>query len=151
MRHSVLWEKLAEQVFRQLDIFRSQFYEPKSCYLFIYRKALKSSMMMTAPCDQQKTCAKNMNLIICTPCSPKSHICFLLTSLEQFLRAIRGAVSQIMVLILPQIKFDSQFLHCVFRLTKNYTFFPLVRVNCSSLLSIIKFSFSFMIFTDLCF
>ena len=30
MKHSVLWEKLAEQVFRQLDTFRSQFYDPNS-------------------------------------------------------------------------------------------------------------------------
>ena len=31
MRHSVLWEKVAEQIFRQLDIFRSRFYKPTSC------------------------------------------------------------------------------------------------------------------------
>ena len=30
MRHSVLWEKLAKQVFRYLDIFR-RFYESNSC------------------------------------------------------------------------------------------------------------------------
>ena len=27
MRHSVLWEKLAEQAFRELDILRRKFYE----------------------------------------------------------------------------------------------------------------------------
>ena len=29
--HSVLWEKLAGQVIRLLDISRDQFYEPNSC------------------------------------------------------------------------------------------------------------------------
>ena len=57
---------------------------------------------MTAPHDKQKT-AKNMGLITCT--TPFHKITYILTfpstSLEQFLRAIRNAVSQAMALILP--------------------------------------------------
>ena len=37
MRYYVLWGKLAEQVFRQLDIFRSQFYGPNSYISHIYK------------------------------------------------------------------------------------------------------------------
>ena len=48
MRPSVLREKLAEQVFRWLDIFRSQLYElAHFWYLLICRKALKSFMVVT--------------------------------------------------------------------------------------------------------
>ena len=38
-------------------------------------------------------------------------------SLAQCLRAVWGAVSQAAVLILPQIKLNSQLLHCAFKLT----------------------------------
>lgn len=50
MRHSVLWEKWTEQVFRYSDIFRRKFYESNFLNLLIPRKALQSS----APCDQQQ-------------------------------------------------------------------------------------------------
>ena len=50
MRHSVFREKLAGQVFRELDILRSWFYELNSC-ISISRKTLKSFMVMTVPCD----------------------------------------------------------------------------------------------------
>ena len=33
-RRSVLWEKLAEQAFRELDIFRRRFYKPIFCLSF---------------------------------------------------------------------------------------------------------------------
>ena len=59
---------------------------------------------------------KIMCLIVCTPPSPKSRIYwpFPIASLEQFLRAIWGAVSQAVVLILPQIKLNSQLSHYAF-------------------------------------
>ena len=56
MRHSVLWNKLAEQAFRRLDIFK-RFYEPNFLHLLISRKALKP-LMETSPCDQQQPSAK---------------------------------------------------------------------------------------------
>ena len=51
MRHSVLWEKVAEQAFRELDIFRRRFYEPNFLHLLKSRKALKSLTGISAPCD----------------------------------------------------------------------------------------------------
>ena len=53
MRLSVLWEKLAEQVFRWLDIFVNQF-----LFLLISRKAPKSFMVTSAPHDKQEPSAK---------------------------------------------------------------------------------------------
>ena len=43
--------ELAEQAFRQLNIFRSQFYELQFLYLLISRKALSSLMVTSAPHD----------------------------------------------------------------------------------------------------
>ena len=55
--------------------------------------------------------------------SPFSKIIYILsfpsTSLEEFLRAIWGAVSQAAVLILPQIKLNPQLLHCAFFSVEN--------------------------------
>ena len=57
----------------------------------------------------------NMCLIACTPPLPKSHISWPSpTSLEQFLRALRNAVSRAIILILPQINLNSELLHCTF-------------------------------------
>ena len=58
MRCSVLWEKLAGQAFRELDIFRRRFYEPKFLHLLISREALKSLVVTTAPRDEQQASAK---------------------------------------------------------------------------------------------
>ena len=59
---------------------------------------------------------KNMGLIACLLPSPK--ITYILTfppaSLEQFLTAIWGAVSQVAILILAQIKLNSQISHYTF-------------------------------------
>jgi len=38
-RHSVLWEQLAEQAFRELDTLRRTLYEPKFC-IFSYLEKL---------------------------------------------------------------------------------------------------------------
>ena len=58
----------------------------------------------------------NVCLIACDPPSLKSHITLTYppASLEQLLRALWNAVSWAIVLILPQIKLDSQFSHCAF-------------------------------------
>ena len=48
MRHSVLWEKLAEQAFRQLDLFRKRFYEFQFLHLLIPKKTLTSLMVTSA-------------------------------------------------------------------------------------------------------
>ena len=48
MRHSVFWEKLAQQAFRQLDLFRKRFYEFQFLHLLIPRKTLTSLMVTSA-------------------------------------------------------------------------------------------------------
>ena len=48
MRHSVLWEKLAEKAFRQLDLFRRRFYESQFLHLFIPRETLTSLTVKSA-------------------------------------------------------------------------------------------------------
>ena len=46
------------------------------------------------------------------------------SSLEQFVRASRDAVSQAAVLILPQMKFNSQLTHCVYFLVNVLNSYP---------------------------
>ena len=82
-------------------------------HLFISRKALNPFMVMSDPCDWQKTFVKwvlhgielpiHQNLIYWP-----SHT----AALEWFLRAIWDAASWAAVLILPQIKFSSQLSNC---------------------------------------
>ena len=48
MRHSVLWEKLAEQAFRQLDLFQRRFYESQFLHLLIPRETLMPLMVKSA-------------------------------------------------------------------------------------------------------
>ena len=48
MRHFVLWEKLAEQAFRELDIFRRRFYESQLLHLLIRREKLTSLLTVTS-------------------------------------------------------------------------------------------------------
>ena len=56
-----------------------------------------------------------MCLIACTPPFTKIMYTVLLPiSLEQFLRAIRGAVSWAAALILPQVKLNLQLSRCAF-------------------------------------
>ena len=122
VRHSVFWEKLAEQAFRLLDIFRGRFYESNFCISSYLEKHENLS------CD---VCSwwlaatfmrlaiifwKNVFLIACTPPSPQSHIYWPSspTSLVQFLRAIWNAAFRAIVLILPPIKLGSQLSHCAF-------------------------------------
>ena len=53
MRHSVLWEKLAEQTFRWLDLFR-RFYESQFLHLLIPRETLTSLMVPSALAIKEK-------------------------------------------------------------------------------------------------
>ena len=105
--------KLAGQVFRGLGIFRSQIYEPISHISSYLEKQWNPPwwplLLMTShePADDPH------------PSSHPHHHNHILTSLpptslEQFLRAIWGAVSLTIVIILPQIKFNPQFSHCAF-------------------------------------
>ena len=78
----------------------------------VSRKALKSFMVMTAPCDYQKPQETSRNLletyVFDRMYSPFTKIAYILTfppiSLGQFLRAL----AQASVLILPQIKLNLQ-------------------------------------------
>ena len=54
----MLWEKVAEEAFRELDIFRRNFYEPNFLQLLITRKALTSLMETSVPRNQQQTSTK---------------------------------------------------------------------------------------------
>ena len=56
MRHSVLWEKLAEQAFRELDILRRKFYEFNCLHLLkpaaaTAAKSLQSCLTLCDPID----------------------------------------------------------------------------------------------------
>ena len=44
----MLWEKLAEQAFRELDIFRRRFYESQFLHLLMPRERLTSLLTMTS-------------------------------------------------------------------------------------------------------
>ena len=103
-------------IVRFFFFFQELIYEPNSYIAPIYRKVLNlfpwwklfvitcKSFMRLAEIFWKNTC-----LIACIPPSPKSdYITFPLASLEQFLRAIWGAVSQALVLIMHPIKLNSQ-------------------------------------------
>ena len=44
----MLWEKLAEQAFRELDTFRRRFYESQFLHLLMPREILTSLLTMTS-------------------------------------------------------------------------------------------------------
>ena len=116
MSHSVLREKLTRQVFKELHIFRSQFFEPNS-YISPYLEkhqnpSWRRLFLMTCNSSTKlvETFRKNMCLIPCIASSPKSLIYYPSPlPLEQSLRAIWGAVFWDTVLILPQIKLSRAF------------------------------------------
>ena len=87
------------------------------------RKALNSFMVMTVRHNQQMLCKSSRNFlqkkyVLDCLCSRFINVSYMLsfspTSLQQFLRAIQGAVSQAAALILPQIELNSQIAHCAF-------------------------------------
>ena len=94
----------------QEKILRAQF-----LHLLISRKALKSFMVTSAPCDYQQPSAKMCAWLHVSPFTKITYIqIFPPTSSEQFLRAIWNAASQAIVLILPQIKLF--LILCLFKL-----------------------------------
>ena len=106
--------KPAGQVFRELDIFRSWFYEP----FLVSPPILKSTKILpgdncrsfTGPAKTfYKKKKKNVSDCRYSPFTKITYIrSFPPASLEQFLRAVWGAVSWAAVLIWPQIKFNPQ-------------------------------------------
>ena len=62
MRHSMLLEKLAEQAFRQLDLFR-RFYEFQFLHLLIPRKTLMSLMVTSALAIKENFTIKCQNRV----------------------------------------------------------------------------------------
>ena len=77
----------------------------QSLHLFLFRKALNTLMMTSAPHDEQETFCKVSAWLHWTPPSPKSYLLtFPSASLEKSLRAVWGAVSRAAVLIWSQIK-----------------------------------------------
>ena len=63
MRHSVLWEKLAEQAFWQLDLFRRRFYEFQFLHLLIPSKTLTSLMVTSALAIKKNFTVKSQNRV----------------------------------------------------------------------------------------
>ena len=95
--------------------FQSWSYEPNPCIFSYLEKYQIPSWWHQLLVTSRKPFVKC--LTAWTPPSPESHLLTSSpppTSLKQFLRAVWGAVSQAAVLILLQIKLNSQFLHCAF-------------------------------------
>ena len=67
MRHSVLWEKLAEQAFRQLDLFQRRFYESQFLHLLTPRETLTSLMVKSALTVKEKFTIKSQNRVAMAP------------------------------------------------------------------------------------
>ena len=63
MRHSVLWEKLAEQVFKTLDIFRRKFYEPQFLHLLLPKETLTSITVTSALAIKENITIQSQNEI----------------------------------------------------------------------------------------
>ena len=59
----MLWEKLAEQAFRQLDPFRSRFYESQFLHLLIPRETLTSLMVTSALTIKENFTIKSQNRV----------------------------------------------------------------------------------------
>ena len=58
MRHSVLYKKLTQQAFKQLNLFKKRFYESQFLHLLIPRKILMSLMVKSALAIKKKITAK---------------------------------------------------------------------------------------------
>ena len=103
------WNRSLDRYFQELSS-RTQ-----PLHFLQSRKAVNPFMVTLAPCDRRKMFCKISAWLHWTPPSTKSHINMLTFPhdfLEQSLRAIWGAVSWASVLILPQIKLNSQLLDC---------------------------------------
>ena len=65
MRHSVLWKKLEEQAFRELD--NSRFYESQFLRLLIPRETLTSLMVTSALTIKENITIKVQNRVAMVP------------------------------------------------------------------------------------
>ena len=63
MRHSVLRGKLAEQVFKTLDIFRRNFYESQFLHLLLPKEKLTSITVTSALAIKENITIKSQNEI----------------------------------------------------------------------------------------
>ena len=63
MRQSVLWEKLAEQVFKTLDIFRRKISEPQILHLLLPKETLTSITVTSALAIKENITIKSQNKI----------------------------------------------------------------------------------------
>ena len=63
MKHSVLWEKLAEQAFRELDLFKKRFYESQFLHLLIPRETLSSLMVTSTLATKENNTIKSQNRV----------------------------------------------------------------------------------------
>ena len=79
MRHSVLWEKLREQVFRSLDIFRSWFYQPTSCISSYLEKQLIPAWWHQLLLTSRRLLQRKLFVAWIPPSPNHIHIDFLLT------------------------------------------------------------------------
>ena len=59
----MLWEKLAEQGFRKLDLFRRRFYDSQFLHLLIPRETLTSLMETSALVNQENFTIKSQNRV----------------------------------------------------------------------------------------
>ena len=107
----------------QIDIFWRKFYEPNFLHLLIPRKALKSLMETSVPCDLIASFSCLVATLYQDVClggrhTPIAKAIYILTSpatsSKQFLRAIWEAVPQAIVLSKPQTKLNSQLSRCTF-------------------------------------
>ena len=63
----MLWEKLAEQAFRQLDLFQRRFYESQFLHLLTPRETLTSLMVKSALTVKEKFTIKSQNRVAMAP------------------------------------------------------------------------------------
>lgn len=112
VRHSMLWENRKN---RSSDIYIQEILWAQFLRLLISRKALKCFMVTSAPHDQQQPSAKCILDCMHLPLH-QNHI---FTDLSPYLfgevfQSFWNAASWAMVLILSQIKFNSQLSYCAF-------------------------------------
>ena len=122
---SVLRKKVAEQVFRWLDISGADFMSP-ILYLLISRKALKPSwwqlFLMSSRSFMRLAETFYKKYVLDCMCSPFTKITYMLScpmSLEEFLKVIWDAVFWAAILILPPVKLNWKRSHCGLFLSRS--------------------------------
>ena len=63
MRHSVLYKKLTQQAFKQLNLFKKRFYESQFLHLLIPRETLTSLTVKSALAIKEKFTIKSQNRV----------------------------------------------------------------------------------------